>query len=310
MKGRQKVLFSAQRQVVRRRVAKRQRVLTILLLACGAYLLWYRLDSSETARKNRELRQIAWQKDVEEIGAADRLQKNGEGAGSGDDLLQEAANEAVADAEDVGESAGGTEETASGEMTGFDSLLQINPDLKGWISIPGTALSLPVVQGKDNDWYLTHDFYGKQDRHGTIFADCEANLTTGTPNIVLYGHHMRDGSMFGILKEYRDAAFCREHPSFFLYLSGEEREYEVYAVLRNDIFEGNGAPFQYYDYKEISDEETFEEYGRILAENAIYDTGVEVQAGDELVTLCTCDYGSEDQRLLVVGRKKRQENPR
>lgn len=303
MKGRKQVLFSAQRQVVRRRVAKRQRILTILLLACGAYLLWYRLDSSENAKKNRELQQIAWQKVGEEADGTDNPQGTDGKAESGPSS-QETLNTAAAEAEETGADTEGT------EMTGFDALLQINPDLKGWISIPGTVLSLPVVQGKDNDWYLTHDFYGKQDRHGTIFADCEADLTTGTPNIVLYGHHMRDGSMFGILKEYREAAFCKEHPSFFLYLSGEEREYEVYAVLRNDIFEGNGAPFQYYDYKKISDEETFEEYGKILAENAIYDTGVEVQAGDELVTLCTCDYGSEDQRLLVVGRRKRQENPR
>lgn len=298
------MLFSAQRQVVRRRVAKRQRVLTVLLLICGLYLLWYRLDSSETARKNRELRQIAWQQVKEPAGSVSSMKKNDGEAGNGE---KSAGGTAELEAEDTGAD---TEETAFEELTGFETLLQINEDLKGWISIPGTVLSLPVVQGKDNDWYLTHDFYGKQDRHGTIFADCEADLTAGTPNIVLYGHHMRDGSMFGILKGYREAAFCREHPSFFLYLSGEDREYEVYAVVRNDIFVGNKAPFQYYDYKKIDDEETFEEYCTILAENAIYDTGVKVQAGDELVTLCTCDYGSADQRLLVVGRRKRQENPR
>lgn len=283
-------------------------MLTVLLLICGLYLLWYRLDSSETARKNRELRQIAWQRAAEATDGTGNPQKTDDEAENGEIPQQEKGDTAEVETEKAG--TGDTEETAFEKMTGFDALLQINGDLKGWISIPGTVLSLPVVQGKDNDWYLTHDFYGKQDRHGTIFADCEADLTTGTPNIVLYGHHMRDGSMFGILKGYREAAFCEEHPSFFLYLSGEEREYEVYAVLRNDIFEGNKAPFQYYDYKKINDEETFEEYCTILAENAIYDTGVKVQAGDELVTLCTCDYGSADQRLLVVGRRKRQENPR
>lgn len=291
--------------MVRRRVAKRQRVLTVLLLICGVYLLWYRWDSSETARKNRELQQIAWQKLRQESNGIDNLQENSRDAETGDNSAQDTADEMAAGAE-----ADGTQEAAAEEMTGFGALLQINGDLKGWISIPGTELSLPVVQGKDNTWYLTHDFYGKQDRHGTIFADCEADLTTGEPNVVLYGHHMRDGSMFGILKEYREETFCREHPSFFLYLSGEEREYEVYAVLRNDIFEGNRAPFQYYDYKKIDEEETFEEYCTLLAKNAIYDTGVKVKAGDELVTLCTCDYGSADQRLLVVGRRKRQENPR
>lgn len=289
---------------MRRRLAVWQRILTILLLICGVYLLWYRWDSSETARKNRELRQIAWQKTGEETGGASISQKSGGEAENGENAAREAAD--AASTETGGR---GGEEAASEELTGFDALLQINGDLKGWISIPGTELSLPVVQGKDNMWYLSHDFYGRQDRHGTIFADCEADLTAKEANIVLYGHHMRDGSMFGILKEYHAEEYCREHPSFYLYLSNEEREYEICAVLRNDIFEGNGEPFQYYDYKKINDEQTFEEYCGILKENALYDTGIEVQAGDELVTLCTCDYGSEDQRLLVVGRRKRQENP-
>ncbi|MDE7176392.1 MAG: class B sortase [Lachnospiraceae bacterium] len=299
MKGKKKVLFSAQRQVARRRVAVWQRVLTIILLVCGAYLLCYRWESSVTARKNRELQQIAWQPAGEDADDKDSIKKPGDEAGDRKNAVQE----------ENGAEKGETEENISEEMTGFEALLQINGDLKGWISIPGTVLSLPVVQGKDNTWYLSHDFYGKQDRHGTIFADCGADLSAGEPNLVLYGHHMRDGSMFGILKEYRGEEFYREHPSFFLYLSNEEREYEIMAVLRNDIFEGNGDSFQYYDYKKISDEETFEEYCRILLNNAIYDTGVEAQAGDELVTLCTCDYGSEDQRLLVVGRRKRKENP-
>ncbi|MCM1266911.1 MAG: class B sortase [Bacteroidales bacterium] len=293
MKGKKKVLFSAQRRVMRRRVAVWQHILTVLLLVCGAYLLWYRWDSSEAAKKNRELRRIAWQ----ETEAATAEAAVGQEPGDAD------AAQEPQDADAAGKT-GGAEEAASGEMTGFDALLQINGDLKGWISIPGTTLSLPVVQGKDNEWYLTHDFYGKQDRHGTIFADCGADLAAGEPNVVLYGHHMRDGSMFGILKEYRAEEFYKEHPSFYLYLPDGEREYEVFAVLRNDIFEGNGDPFQYYDYKKIKDEETFAEYCGILAENALYDTDVEVQAGDELVTLCTCDYGSEDQRLLVVGRRK------
>lgn len=296
MKGRGKSIFSAYRQVVRRRVQFFQRCLSVCLAVCVAYLLWYRWDSREIERKNQELQAIAAQAEAPGADEADAeasgVEKEKKGADADDP------------AQDGGRDSENAEEKRSGFMAGFEQLVRINPDLKGWISIPGTVLSLPVVQGSDNSYYLDHDFYGKQDRHGTIYADCEADLEAGGFNTVIYGHHMRDGSMFGILKEYRSEAFYKEHPSFFISLPEEEREYEILAVVRNDIFEGNSEAFQYYDYKQISNEEDFAYYCQVLKENAVYDTGVEATNGDELVTLCTCDYGSKDQRLLVVGRKK------
>jgi len=322
LEDKNRVLFSAQRQVVRRRVKYFQRFLSVCLLVCAVYLVWYRLDSRETARKNQELLSIAWQTGQE----PEQEKRQEAGGSSGPDAAKQSRGEDEAGLKESGpetevrrekdseekngpEKTGeekGTEQGKSGYIGGFDALLQINPDLKGWISIPGTLLSLPVVQGRDNSYYLGHDFYGEPDRHGTIFVDCEADLEAGALNTVIYGHHMRDGSMFGVLKQYRNEDFYREHPSFFITMPGEEREYEILAVVRNDIFEGNKESFQYYDYKQITDEADFAAYCQALKENAAYDTGVDVQSGDELVTLCTCDYGSTDQRLLVVGRKKQE----
>lgn len=281
-----------------------QRCLSACLAVCVVYLLWYRWDSREIARKNQQLQAIATQTAEEDVVEEDAADKDAVGKPdiSGENRMAEERTEAGR--EDGGQDTGKTEEKPSGFMAGFEQLARINPGLKGWISIPGTALSLPVVQGSDNSYYLDHDFYGKQDRHGTIFVDCEADLETGGFNTVIYGHHMRDGSMFGILKSYRSEAFYKDHPSFFISLPEEEREYEILAVVRNDIFEGNKEEFQYYDYKRIENEEDFTAYCQALKENAVYDTGVEAGVGDELVTLCTCDYGSADQRLLVVGRKK------
>lgn len=299
-----RIIFSARRQVVRRRMRFFQRCLSACLAVCVVYLLWYRWDSREIARKNQQLQAIATQTAEEDVVEEDAADKDAVGKPdiSGENRMAEERTEAGR--EDGGQDTGKTEEKPSGFMAGFEQLARINPGLKGWISIPGTALSLPVVQGSDNSYYLDHDFYGKQDRHGTIFVDCEADLETGGFNTVIYGHHMRDGSMFGILKSYRSEAFYKDHPSFFISLPEEEREYEILAVVRNDIFEGNKEEFQYYDYKRIENEEDFTAYCQALKENAVYDTGVEAGVGDELVTLCTCDYGSADQRLLVVGRKK------
>lgn len=299
-----RIIFSARRQVVRRRMRFFQRCLSACLAVCVVYLLWYRWDSREIARKNQQLQTIATQTAEEDVVEEDAADKDAVEKPdiSGENRMAE--ERAEAGREDSGQDTGKTEEKPSGFMAGFEQLARINPGLKGWISIPGTTLSLPVVQGSDNSYYLDHDFYGKQDRHGTIFVDCEADLETGGFNTVIYGHHMRDGSMFGILKSYRSEAFYKDHPSFFISLPEEEREYEILAVVRNDIFEGNKEEFQYYDYKRIENEEDFTAYCQALKENAVYDTGVEAGVGDELVTLCTCDYGSADQRLLVVGRKK------
>lgn len=300
------------RQKLRRRLGILQRCLSVFLLGCIAYLIWYRLDSLEEARKNQRLWEIAWEMEkgrkavydeAPQEQAADKAAAGAVQTAGGHAQEQTAGGEAAASAEAARNAEAEQAGKETRNMAGFEALLQINGDLKAWISIPGTVLSLPVVQGSDNSYYLNHDFYGEQDRHGTIFIDCDADLYAGGPNTVIYGHHMRDGSMFGILKEYRREEFYKEHPSFFLTLPDGEREYEILAVLRNNIIEGNGEAFQYYDYKQITDGAVFAEYCRKIRELAVYDTGVEAAAGDELVTLCTCDYGSRDQRLLVVGKR-------
>lgn len=275
-----------EKQEIRHRMKMSQWVINFFLFGCVAYLLWYRWDSVRETQKTAKLQEIAWQVNKEE-----------------EDTPEQKIEEQSMMAASVDAAADGTE-TQTQYMAGFEDLLAINPDLKGWISIPGTTLSLPVVQGNDNSYYLSHDFYGAKDRHGTIFADYEADFGGSEINTVLYGHNMRDGSMFGSLKAYREEDYYREHPSFFLYLSGGEREYEILAVLRNDLLPGEEELFQYYNYKDIENEEMFEEYYQEIKEHSLYEIDVEAQYGDELITLCTCDYGSKDQRLLVVGKKK------
>lgn len=288
-----------EKQNIRHRMKLIQRFLNIFLIGCAAYLLWYRWDTAKEAQKNEELWEIAWQTTKKE------LQKSEKEAAKEVQKLPDRENGKKADLPGPSETNG--EDGAEGQyMAGFDELLSINPDVKGWLSIPGTALSLPVVQGADNDYYLKHDFYGKKDRHGTIFIDCDADFGNGEINTVFYGHNMKDGSMFGSLRAYREEDYYKKHPSFAVYLPDKAIEYEILAVLKNDILPEEGL-FQYYDYKQIENEEMFDRYYKEIKKHSLYETGVEARYGDELVTLCTCDYGSEDQRLLVVGRKKQDQ---
>lgn len=295
---------------MRNKIRRVQHFLTLVVVVCLGYLSWYQWDSMREMEKNRILQEIAWQtpgmpqpkEQTEDNGAGEAAAQDGV-RGSADIPRDNDPGNAAPSQED-----GKGTQTASSFAAGFAELARLNPDLKGWISIPGTPVSFPVVQGEDNSYYLNHDFYGERDRHGTIFADCSADLEGGELNVILYGHNMRDDTMFGSLKRYRQEDYYTEHPSFFLSLPDGEREYEILAVLENDIFSGTEDTFQYYEYRHITDEEMFETYCRDVRERSLYDTGVEAEYMDQLVTLCTCSYGSLEQRFLIVGRLKR-ENP-
>lgn len=264
---------------IKRSIRNIQRFLTVFLVFSLGYLALYRWDSWRQTKQNEELLKIAM-KEARKV----------------DLKVAEPPEEPANDAQ---------KNDSRTSLSGYENLLKINPQIKGWIAIPGTRLSFPLLQGEDNDYYLNHDIYGQESRYGSIFVDYKADLYGGESNIIIYGHHMRDGNMFGSLKEYKNEAYYREHPSFFLFLPQEEREYEIIAVLNNNIDSGENEPFQYYNYERITDSGMFEEYYRYIKEYSIYDTGVTAENSDELITLCTCDYGSRDQRLLIVGRRIR-----
>lgn len=315
---------------MRNKLRRIQHFLTLLVLVCLGYLSWYRWDSIRETEKLRALQEIAWQtagtsqqegEPTVQGGVSESTESQGgafgnmgsqggvpgsTGSSQGGVPGSTGLSQGNAPGNAGRPQGGGTEPQAvSPFAAGFAELARLNPDLKGWISIPGTPVSFPVVQGEDNSYYLNHDFYGERDRHGTIFADYSADLDGDECNVILYGHNMRDDTMFGSLKRYRQEDYYTEHPSFFLTTPEGEHEYEILAVLENDIFSGAEDTFQYYEYRHITDEEMYEAYCRDIEERSLYDTGVEVESMDPLVTLCTCSYGSLEQRFLIVGRLKR-----
>lgn len=290
-------------QIIKQRIRRIQRFLTVFVILCLGYLALYQWDSRRQAKEAARLQEIAGAfaepssesaviPTAETTGSVSVVQKSGENNSSvssvGDNEKSE--NE---ESESGGESA----------LSGYENLLKINPQVLGWIAIPGTQLSFPLLQGEDNDYYLHHDIYGRESRYGAIFADYKANLYGGESNIIIYGHHMRNGSMFGSLEEYDSRSYYEEHPSFFLFLPEEEREYEIIAVLKNDIYSREKEPFQYYDYERIETKEMFDKYCQGIKSHSLYDTGLAAEYGDELVTLCTCSYSGKDERLLIVGRR-------
>lgn len=182
-------------------------------------------------------------------------------------------------------------------------LYEDNSDLIGWLSIEGMDIDYPVMQCGNNEYYLNHSFYREVDKHGTLYIKDMADVNTPGTNIIIYGHNMRDGSMFGSLDKYRDAGFGKEHSVISFDTLYEERTYEIMAVFLSRVFYREEEGFRYYEFYQAENEEEFEYFYNNVKTMALYDTGVEAGYGDTFITLTTCSYHVEDGRLVIVARR-------
>ena len=185
----------------------------------------------------------------------------------------------------------------------YEKLHEENGDLVGWLTIPGTAIDYPVMQKAGNEYYLHHDFYGEEDKHGCLFVKDIADVDTPGDCFIIYGHNMKDGTMFGDLDEYRSEAYYREHPRLRFDSLYEEREYEIMAVFLSRVYKEGDEGFRYYDFYTADTEEAFRDFYGNVTENSLYDTGVFASYGDTFLMLSTCAYHEEDGRLVVVARR-------
>jgi len=184
----------------------------------------------------------------------------------------------------------------------FDKLLSINSETVAWIRFDEPSrISYPVVQAKDNDKYLTTTFEKKKNAAGALFVDANNMGDFTDRNTFIYGHNMKNGSMFGQLRKYKSADFCKQYPYFYIYTpDGKIMQYQIFAV---GIVEDTAESYM----KFYSNEEEYEQYLDHIQSIARYDTGVEVTAGSQIVSLSTCTNVTETQRLLVHGVKISEE---
>lgn len=192
----------------------------------------------------------------------------------------------------------------------YDSYADANPDYVGWLYLADTKVNGPVVQSQldgNGYWeYLYKDFYGNDKFAGTLFLDkaCSIDSPT-TDNWMIYGHNMNDGSMFGTLKYYRDELFWREHPTFTFTTRESVETFEILGVVQSWVSEEPQGQFEYFFFFDAENEEEFQDFVRQVKENSLYDTGVEAEYGDQLITLSTCDSWHEEGRLAIIGRRKK-----
>lgn len=190
----------------------------------------------------------------------------------------------------------------------YVELYKKNPDIIGWIKVDGTHINYPVMQTQDEpEFYLRRNFDKEYSISGTPFMDAQSDIFVPTSNWLIYGHHMKDGTMFKDLLEYADYEFYKEHPTitFDTIYKGDATEYQVIAAFYTQIYSEKKDVFKYYQYAGITTEDKFNEYIDGIMGLTEYKTDVEVSYGDQLITLSTCSYHVSGKvgRFAVVAKR-------
>lgn len=184
-----------------------------------------------------------------------------------------------------------------------DSFLA-NSDMAAWLQIPGTKIDYPVMwTPQDEEYYLRRGFDGSSDKNGCLILDTDSCLDPLSTNLIIHGHNMKSGAMFGTLAEYEDEEYCKEHQTITLYTKECQRNYEVIAVFRSQVFKKRDQVFKFYQFFQADTAEEFEDFYQNIKALSLYDTGVTAQFGDHLITLSTCSYHVTNGRFVVVAKE-------
>ena len=218
-------------------------------------------------------------------------------------------NSEIQDLQPVINEASDSDNNSSGENDGQDQskegnyvnsaneeeLKSINSDYKMWIQIENTNINYPVVQSSDNDYYLKHNFRKESNISGTVFVE-SANDIDNDKNIILYGHNMRNGTMFNNITNYKEESFFNEDNKINIIMNNTLYEYEVFSVYVKNVNEVNLAIG-------FANEDEFINYAYNEADESLYKKDVDFSAEDNLITLVTCSYEFTDARTIVVARR-------
>ncbi len=185
----------------------------------------------------------------------------------------------------------------------YVTLYNKNKSLIGWIKIDDTIIDYPVMQSQNMEYYLDHNFSQEKDRNGCLFADSACSIWPRSQNIIIYGHNMKSGKMFGTLTKYKSESYFEKHPMIQFDTLYEKGTYAVMYVFSEIVHEETEVAFKYYQFVDANSEEEYDSYMKDMAEMSLYDTGVTSRLGDELITLSTCDYVKGGERWVVVAKK-------
>lgn len=196
-----------------------------------------------------------------------------------------------------------TEPTEPVMFPEYEVVYNKNKDMVGWIEIPGTVISYPVVHTPDRkDFYLRKNFYGDYATCGTLYVREQCDVFEPSDNVTIYGHNMANGTMFADLHKYEKKDFWEANRYIYFDTLYEYHTYEIFAVFVSSAKLDEGAfPYHLFDYADDAAE--YDKFVANCKELSLYDTGITPQLGEKLITLSTCDKSIEQGRFVVVARR-------
>lgn len=197
----------------------------------------------------------------------------------------------------------GDEEVELTVLEEYQTLYNKNKSLIGWLKIDDTIIDYPVMQTSNNEYYLDHNFNQEYDKNGSLFLDCDCSIYPRSTNLIIYGHHMKSGQMFGQLQKYAKESYAEKHSVIQFDSIYEKATYQVMYVFRSQVYNEDDLVFKYYQFINANSEEEFDSYMEEMEEMSLFDTGVTASYGDSLLTLSTCDHSQTDGRFVVVAKR-------
>lgn len=189
-------------------------------------------------------------------------------------------------------------------LSDYQDLYLQNNDMVGWIKIEDTKINYPVMQSKDNpNFYLKHGFDKAYTDYGCPYIQENCDVDIPSDKLIIYGHNMKDGSMFSGLMKYTDKSFWESHKTISFDTLTEKCDYEIIAAFKTVVYTDSPESFKYYQFINADTGDEFNAYTTKCKELALYDTGVTAEYGDKLITLSTCEYSRNNGRMVVVAKK-------
>ena len=186
----------------------------------------------------------------------------------------------------------------------YQELYMQNNDMVGWIKVEDTNINYPVVQSvNEPNFYLKHKFDKTYSAYGCPYVQENCDVQKPSDNIIIYGHHMNDGSMFTGLMKYRNKSFWEGHKTITFDTLTDRHQYEVISVFKTVVYTDSSDSFKYYEFTDAENAAEFDAYVAKCKELSLYDTGVSAEYGDKLISLSTCEYSRNNGRLVVVAKR-------
>ncbi|MCR5331285.1 MAG: class B sortase [Lachnospiraceae bacterium] len=200
-------------------------------------------------------------------------------------------------------------ENAGRVLKKYKTLYELNNDVVGWLTIDGLKVDYPVMQTiYDEEYYLHRNYYREEAKEGLPFMDSRCMIGKPSTNLIIFGHNMKNGSMFHDLLKYESKDFYKQHKYIRFDTIYEEAIYEIIAVFRSRVAFKDEQTFRFYNFIEADYDGEFYDYYDTIRKMSLYEIDAEAYASDYLLTLCTCEYTVEDGRFVIVARKVADKN--